>query len=67
MDESQKPAEERESESERRTANLILLAMFVVVVGIGVWLVFALDTARKADDCLSQGRRNCFPLDAPSR
>jgi hypothetical protein len=65
MDDPKDTAEE--TESERRTANLILLTLFLVVVAIGVWLVFALDTARQADDCLSAGRRDCVPLTLPSR
>jgi len=38
---------------------------FAVIVGIGVWLVNALVDARKADECIAQGRRNCNPIDAP--
>jgi hypothetical protein len=37
-----------ETESERRTTNLILLA------------------ARRADECMSSGRRNCGPISAPT-
>ena len=32
-----------------------------------VWLVNALVDARKADDCIAQGRRNCNPIDVRSR
>jgi hypothetical protein len=40
---------------------------FVVLVGGGVWLANAMVDAKKADDCLSSGRRNCTPIDTPSR
>jgi len=40
---------------------------FVVLVGSGIWLANAMVTAKKADDCLASGRRNCFPVDVPAR
>jgi hypothetical protein len=58
---------ERESDDQRQRANLVLLVVFLVVVGIGVWLVNALINARNADDCIAQGRRNCNPIEAPPR
>jgi len=72
MTEPQAPTPDTESErpetdSERARSNVVLLVFFVVVVGIGVWLVTALDNARKADECMSTGRRNCIPLDVPPR
>jgi hypothetical protein len=67
MSEPTKSARSAENESERRIGNLILLAIFVVIVGVGVWLVFSLDDARNADNCISQGRRNCAPIDVPQR
>ena len=54
-----------ETDSERARSNVVLLVLSVIVVGIGIWLVTALDNARKADECMSQGRRNCTPIDAP--
>jgi len=63
---SERPPE-RESDNERQRANLVLLVFFVVIVGIGVWLVNALIDARNADDCIAQGRRNCSPIEAPPR
>ena len=50
---------DQETESERRRNNIALAIFFVAIVGIGIWLVNALVDARKADDCISQGRRNC--------
>jgi hypothetical protein len=58
---------ERETEGERRRTNIMLLLFFVVLVGIGVWLVNALIDARNADDCIAQRRTNCTPIDVPSR
>lgn len=64
MSESTEPDD---PEGDRRKANMILAGGFVALVGGGIWLAFALSTARKADDCMASGRRNCFPLDVPVR
>jgi hypothetical protein len=63
----EKPQTPEEEARDRRTANIFLLVFAVVLVGIGVWLGNALVDARKADDCLSSGRRNCSPIDVPPR
>jgi len=55
----------REAEAERRHGNIVLLVFFAVLVGIGVWLVNALLDARNADECITQHRTNCAPVDAP--
>ena len=47
---------EKESDKERRRSNLVLLVFFVVIVGIGVWLVNAMIDARHADECMTQYR-----------
>jgi hypothetical protein len=60
-------SDEHESESDRRALNIFLLVFFVLIAGIGIWLANALVDARKADDCLSQGRRNCAPIEVPAR
>jgi hypothetical protein len=69
MDEPKPPTQEDEGESERdrRFANVVILAFFLVVVGAGVWLANAMIGYRKIDDCLAQGRRNCAPIDVPAR
>jgi hypothetical protein len=54
-----------ETHSERRNANLILLAIVIVILGGGLWLGGAMLDARRADECLSSGRRNCEPISAP--
>jgi hypothetical protein len=61
------PQTPEEEARDRRAANIFLLVFAVVLVGIGVWLANALVDARKADDCLSSGRRNCSPIDVPPR
>ena len=53
-------------ESDRRCANL-LLVFFVVIVGIGVWLVNAMIDALNVDECIAQHRRNCSPIETAPR
>ena len=69
MDDPRPPRQEDdvESERDRRFANVVILAFFLVVVGAGVWLANAMIDYRKIDDCLAQGRRNCAPIDVPAR
>ena len=59
--------DEEESDSERRTTNLVLLGAAVIVVVGGVWLVNALIDARKSEECMESGRRNCNPISVPAR
>ena len=66
-DDTEKPLSPEQKARDRRVANIFLLVAGAVLVGIGVWLANAMIDARRADDCLSSGRRNCNPLDAPSR
>jgi hypothetical protein len=61
------PRDPDDDEGDRTTANIVLLVGFVVLVGGGIWLANAMIDARKADECLSAGRRNCNPIDLPSR
>ena len=56
-----------ESDADRRKANIILLVGAVILIGGGLWLVNALIDARKAEECLESGRRNCNPISAPAR
>jgi hypothetical protein len=58
---------EKETDEERRRGNLVLLVFFVVIVGIGVWLVNAMIEARRIDDCIAQRQRNCNPIEVPPR
>ena len=50
-----------------RTANIFLLVAAAAFIGAGVWLVDAMLAARKVDECLSAGRRNCGPAEAVQR
>ena len=59
--------DEPETESERRRANMILLAGALVIVAGGIWLVNALVDARKSEECFESGRRNCAPISLPGR
>lgn len=62
------PNSDSEPEEENRTlVNIVLAVVFIVLVGSGWWLVDAMLDARKADECISAGRRNCIPLDVPPR
>jgi hypothetical protein len=63
----EKPQTPEEEARDRRTANIFLLTAAVVLVAVGVWLGNALVDARKADECLSSGRRNCNPIDVPAQ
>jgi hypothetical protein len=56
-----------DDEGDRKLANIVLAVGFVVLVGGGIWLANAMVNAKKADDCLASGRRNCFPIDVPPR
>jgi hypothetical protein len=66
-DKLEKPQTPEDEARDRRIANIFLLTAGVVLIAIGVWLGNALVAARKADECLSSGRRNCNPIDVPAR
>ena len=72
MDEQQqqqidRAAAHRAEYRERMITNVVLLLIFAGLVGIGVWLSNGMLDARRADDCMSQGRRNCSPIEVPPR
>jgi hypothetical protein len=60
-------ARDPDEETDRTTANIMLLVGFVALIGGGIWLANAMIDARKADECISSGRRNCNPIEAPPR
>jgi hypothetical protein len=60
------PSPEQEAR-DRRTANIFLLVAGAVLIGVGLWLANGLIEARRADECIAAGRRNCNPIDAPAR
>jgi hypothetical protein len=66
-DDMEKPPSPEQEARDRRVANIFLLVAGAVLVGVGVWLANAMIDARRADDCLSSGRRNCNPIEAPAR
>jgi hypothetical protein len=55
-----------ETPGERRLANLLLVGIILLIVGAAFWLGNALLDARRMDDCIASGRRNCAPITAPS-
>lgn len=61
------PTPDDDEEGDRRLANIVLIVAFVLLVGGGIWLANAMIEARKADECMSSGRRNCNPIEAPAR
>jgi hypothetical protein len=65
--ESEKPQTPAEEAGDRRAANIFLLVAGAILVAVGVWLADAMVDARKADECMSSGRRNCSPIDVPPR
>ena len=64
-DQIEKPPTPAEEARDRRAANIFLLVAGLVLVGIGVWLANAMVDARRADECMSSGRRNCAPIEVP--
>ena len=61
------PDDKPPTEAERRRSNLIMLAVAVVVVVLGVYLVNWMVEQRKLQECLESGRRNCAPITTPPR
>jgi hypothetical protein len=66
-DRGEPPSDDGEDASDRRATNIFLLVFGVLVVGIGIWLAEAMVQARRADDCLASGRRNCNPIELGPR
>jgi len=66
-DQLEPPQTPEEAARDRRAANIFLAIAGVVIIGVGIWLGNALVAARKADECMSSGRRNCNPIDVPAR
>lgn len=51
-----------ETENERRLINILIIGFVLFVVGAGLWLGDALLEARRMDECMAAGRRNCAPI-----
>jgi len=59
--------DDEETERDRRATNIFMLVAAALFIGAGVWLVDAMLAARKADECISAGRRNCTPVEQSQR
>ena len=57
----------QDEERDHRAANIFLLVAAIVIVGAGIWLANGLIDARRADECMASGRRNCNPIEVPPR
>ncbi len=66
-DQDSEKAKRAQEERDRRAANIFLLVGAAIFIGIGIWLANAMIDARRADECLSSGRRNCAPVEVPAR
>jgi hypothetical protein len=53
------PPPTQEARGRRRLAVAVRLGMITLLGGCGLWLVLELDKARRAQECLESGRRNC--------
>ena len=62
-DDLEKPPTPEQEARDRRATNIFLLCAGVILVAIGVWLANAMVDARRADDCMATGRRNCAPIE----
>lgn len=61
----QPAGEPPETDSERRLVNMVIVGFILLLIGAGLWLADALQEARRADECMSSGRRNCGPITGP--
>ena len=66
-DDREPPLTPEQEARDRRAANIFLLVAALVLVSVGVWLANAMIDARRADECMSSGRRNCGPIEVPAR
>jgi hypothetical protein len=61
------PTDAPASERDRTTANIIVLVVVALLIGVGVWLANTMLDVRKIQDCVASGRRNCAPIATPGR
>jgi hypothetical protein len=54
-----------ETPGERRLVNWLIAAIVAAFFGAAFWLGDALLDARRADECIASGRRNCAPVTVP--
>jgi hypothetical protein len=67
MNTPEQPDDQRNAERDRARSNLIMLAVAIVVVVAGVWLVNTMVEMRRLQECAESGRHNCAPIDVPNR
>jgi hypothetical protein len=61
-------AETRRAEDRERTVrNVVMLLIVAALVGIGVWVTNAMRDQGRIDQCLSEGRHNCPPIEVQPR
>jgi hypothetical protein len=51
----------------RMIMNVLALAVTLLLIVAGIWLTNMLVQIRTQQDCFLSGRRNCFPIEVPSR
>jgi hypothetical protein len=56
------PDDERQEEADRQTRSLAGLAVCLVLVLVGLFLVQRLTAAAKLQDCVMAGRSNCLDV-----
>jgi hypothetical protein len=59
--------EEKEDEDIRFTVSLAGLALALLLVVVGLYLLEALAAESKLEDCFLQGRMNCVPIEVPAQ
>jgi hypothetical protein len=59
-------ADAPETPGERRLVSLLIVGIIVLIFGAAFWLGDALIDARRADECIASGRRNCAPITVPA-
>ena len=57
--------DEREEEADRQTASLAAVAVTLLLIVLGLFLVRQLHTTAEIEDCLLAGRTNCVVVPAP--
>jgi hypothetical protein len=55
-----------EGEEAAKTRPVVLLLVFLVLAGMGWFLIQNLAKSSKEQDCMMAGRRNCAPIDTSS-
>jgi hypothetical protein len=72
MDDDKKQQDERAEtrrveDRERTVRKVVMLLIVAALVGIGVWVTNAMLDQGRIDECLSEGRHNCPPIEVQPR